>query len=166
VTPSDREKWLKAVFEELSKRLGREPGWCYSPADYHLAEGWCSKGLPLPAVLQGIRETGGAPRSLQACKGAVEANVALRYFENFCHSNGLASKSYLSFGTDPIDGFVDLCARVRQDFPNCIFFTSKLIFEHDNFFIRLLHNQAALVLQQRLHLADMQMVILPLKVEV
>ena len=96
----------------------------------------------------------------------VEANVALRYFENFCHSNGLASKSYLSFGTDPIDGFVDLCARVRQDFPNCIFFTSKLIFEHDNFFIRLLHNQAALVLQQRLHLADMQMVILPLKVEV
>ena len=76
MTPSDREKWLKAVFEELSKRLGREPGWCYSPADYHLAEGWCSKGLPLPAVLQGIRETGGAPRSLQACKGAVEANVA------------------------------------------------------------------------------------------
>ena len=55
---------------------------------------------------------------------------------------------------------------MRQDFPNCIFFTSKLIFEHDNFLIRLLHNQAARVLQQRLHLSDMQMVILPLKVEV
>jgi amino acid transporter len=106
----------------------------------------------------------GGAQDMEAMK--VEANVALKYFENFCHSNGLASKSYLSFGTDAIDGFVDLCERVRQDFPNSIFFTSKLIFEHDNFLIRLLHNQAALVLQQRLHMADMQMVILPLKVEV
>jgi amino acid transporter len=96
----------------------------------------------------------------------IEASVALKYFENFCHSNGLASKSYLAFGTDPIDGFVELCGRVRQDFPNSIFFASKLIFERDNFLIRLLHNQAALVLQQRLHLDNMQMVILPLKVEV
>ena len=106
----------------------------------------------------------GGAEDMEAMK--VEANVALKYFENFCHSNGLASKSYLSFGTDPIDGFVELCARVREDFPNSIFFTSKLIFERDNFLIRMLHNQAALVLQQRLHMADMQMVILPLKVEV
>jgi amino acid transporter len=105
----------------------------------------------------------GGAQDMEAMK--VEANVALHYFENFCHSNGLASKSYLAFGTDPIDGFVDLCERVRQDFPNCIYFTSKLVFERDNFFFRLLHNQAALVLQQRLHLAGMQMVILPMKVE-
>jgi len=104
----------------------------------------------------------GGAEDLEAKK--VEANVALKFFEVFCHSNGLAAKSYLAFGTDPIDGFVDLCARVREDFPNSIFFTSKLIFEHDNFLIRLLHNQAALVLQQRLHLAGMQLVILPMKV--
>jgi amino acid transporter len=95
----------------------------------------------------------------------LEANVALHFFENFCRSNGLASKSYLAFATDPIDGFVELCGRVRQDFPNCIYFTSKLVFEHDSFFFRILHNQAALVLQQRLHLAGMQMVILPMRVE-
>jgi len=95
----------------------------------------------------------------------LEANVALHFFENFCRSNGLASKSYLAFATDPIDGFVELCGRVRQDFPNCIYFTSKLVFERDSFFFRLLHNQAALVLQQRLHLAGMQMVILPMRVE-
>jgi amino acid transporter len=106
----------------------------------------------------------GGAEDMEAMK--VEANVALNYFVNFCRSNGLASKSYLAFGTDPIDGFVELCERVRQDFPHSIFFTSKLIFEHDNFLIRLLHNQAALVLQQRLHMAGMQMVILPMKVEV
>jgi hypothetical protein len=96
----------------------------------------------------------------------VQANVALKYFENFCHSHGLAAKSYLAFGTDPIEGFVELCERVRQDFPQSIFFTSKLVFERDNFLMRLLHNQAALVLQSRLHLAGMQMVILPMKVEI
>jgi amino acid transporter len=106
----------------------------------------------------------GGPEEMEAMK--VQANVALKYFENFCHSNGLAAKSYLAFGTDPIDGFVELCERVRQDFPHSIFFTSKLVFERDNFFMRLLHNQAALVLQSRLHLAGMQMVILPMKVEV
>ena len=68
-------------------------------------------------------------------------------------------------GTDPIDGFVELASRVREDFPNSIYFTSQLVFERDNFLIRLLHNQAALVLPQRLHLAGMQMVILPMKVE-
>ncbi|MGH8705511.1 MAG: amino acid transporter, partial [Burkholderiales bacterium] len=74
--------------------------------------------------------------------------------------------SYLAFATDPIEGFVELCDKVRGEFPDCIFFTSKLIFEHDNWFVRLLHNQAALVLQQQLHLAGMQMVILPMKVVV
>jgi amino acid transporter len=105
----------------------------------------------------------GGAQDMEAMK--VEANVALKYFENFCHSNGLASKTYLAFGTDPIDGFVALCERVRDDFPNAIFFTSKLIFERDNFLARLLHNQAALVLQQRLHMGGMQLVILPMKVE-
>jgi hypothetical protein len=38
---------------------------------------------------------------------------------------------------------------VREDFPNSIYFTSQLVFERDNCLIRLLHNQAALVMQQR-----------------
>src|SRR5688572_20450412 len=105
----------------------------------------------------------GGAQDMEALK--VEANVALRYFENFCRSNGLAAKSYLSFGTDPIDGFVELAAQVREEFANSIYFTSQLVFERDNAFFRLLHNQGALVLQQRLHLAGMQMVILPMKVD-
>ena len=105
----------------------------------------------------------GGAEAMQAM--TLEANVALKFFVNFCHSNGLAAKSTLSFGTDPIEGFVELCARVQEEFPQAIFFTSKLIFRQDNWFVRQLHNQAALVLQQRLHLAGMQMVILPMQVE-
>lgn len=92
-----------------------------------------------------------------------EATVSLNYFVNFCHSKGLAAKSYLAFGTDPIDELTRLAELVNREFPNTIFFTSKLIFEHDNWFTQLLHNQAPLVLQQRLHLRGMQMVILPMK---
>jgi hypothetical protein len=93
----------------------------------------------------------------------VEANAALSYFVNYCNSKGWAAKSFLSFGTDPIDEATKLAERVHEEFPNVIFFTSKLIFENDNLFVRLLHNQAPLVLQRRFHLLGMQMVILPMK---
>lgn len=106
----------------------------------------------------------GGKEDMEAMK--VEANVALRFFANFCRSNGLAAESHLSFCTDPVEGFVELSEMVRERFPNSIFFTSKLVFKRDNWATRLLHNQAALVLQQRLHTAGMQMVILPLQVEV
>ena len=94
----------------------------------------------------------------------MEANVALTYFVNFCHSKGWASKSYLSFGTDPIDEVTQLAEQVHEKFPNCIFFASKLIFEQENWLIRLLHNQAPLAIQRRLHLHGLQMVILPMKI--
>ena len=106
----------------------------------------------------------GGREDLEAMK--VEANAALSYFVNFCHSKGWAAKSYLAFGTDYIDEFTRLAERIQADFPNSIFFTSKLIFAHDNLFTRLLHNQAALALQRRFHLRGMQMVILPMKLSV
>ncbi|MBI4293513.1 MAG: amino acid permease [Betaproteobacteria bacterium] len=103
----------------------------------------------------------GGREQLAAMK--TEANAALSYFVNFCNSKGWAAKSFLSFGTDSIDEATRLAERVQADYPGAIFFTSKLIFERENLFIRLLHNQAPNVLQRRFHLRGMQMVILPLK---
>ena len=106
----------------------------------------------------------GGREDLEAMK--VEANASLSYFVNFCNSKGWAAKSYLAFGTDPIDEFTQLAERVQADFPNASFFTSKLIFDRDNWLTRLLHNQAAMVLQRRFHLRGMQMIILPMKLSV
>jgi amino acid transporter len=106
----------------------------------------------------------GGREQLESMK--VEANASLRYFVNFCNSKGWAAKGVLSFGTDSIDEFTRLAERVLAEFPNAIFFTSKLIFDHDNWFTGLLHNQAAMVLQRRFHLRGMQMVILPMKLSV
>jgi hypothetical protein len=103
----------------------------------------------------------GGREDLAAMK--VDANASLAYFVNFCNSKGWAAKSYLSFGTDPIDEFTRLAERVLTEFPNAVFFTSKLIFERESWMTRLLHNQAAMALQRRFHLRGMQMVILPMK---
>lgn len=93
-----------------------------------------------------------------------EANATLKFFVDFCHSHGMASAAYLGFGTDVVNEVTRLCGDVSKEYPNAIFFTSKLIFEQDNWFTRLLHNQAALAIQRRLHLDGLQMVILPMKV--
>ncbi|MFM9434068.1 amino acid transporter [Janthinobacterium sp. CG_23.3] len=93
-----------------------------------------------------------------------EAAKTLEFFVDFCHSHGMASASYIGFGTDAVDEVTRLCEDISEDFPNAIFFTSKLIFATDNWFTRLLHNQAALAVQRRLHLEGLQMVILPMKV--
>ncbi|MES2534398.1 MAG: APC family permease [Pseudomonadota bacterium] len=94
----------------------------------------------------------------------VEANATLKFFVDFCHSHNMASTSFLGFGTDVVNEVTRLCEDISKEYPNAIFFTSKLIFEQDNWFTRLLHNQAALAIQRRLHFDGLQMVILPMKV--
>jgi hypothetical protein len=92
-----------------------------------------------------------------------QATQALDYFVNYCHGNGLAAKSYLAFGTDPIEELTKLADGIHGEYPDSIFFTSKLILEHDNWYIRQLHSEAALTMLRQLHLRDMPMVVLPMR---
>jgi len=93
-----------------------------------------------------------------------QAAASLDYLVRFSQANGIAAKSYAAYGTDPVIEVVHLAEKIRSEFPNAIFFTSKLIFEKENWATRILHNQAALALQRRLHLEGMQMVILGMKI--
>jgi hypothetical protein len=93
-----------------------------------------------------------------------DAEETLEFFVDFCQSHGMAASSYIGFGTDAVDEITSMCEEINSEFPNSIFFTSKLIFSTDNWMTRLLHNQAALAVQRRLHLEGLQMVILPMKV--
>lgn len=97
-------------------------------------------------------------------KMRAQATASLNYFVDFCHSHGMASTAYLGFGTDAVVEITRLCNEISKEYPNSIFFTSKLVFRNDNWFTRLLHNQAALAIQRRLHFDGLQMVILPMKV--
>jgi amino acid transporter len=94
-----------------------------------------------------------------------EVHSACDYYVNFSHRNGFAAKSYEAYGTDRVEELTKLALKVREEFPNCVFFASKLIFVHDNWLTRILHNQTALTMQRVLHLQGMFMVILPMKVD-
>mgnify|MGYP001582019753 CR=1 FL=1 len=59
---------------------------------------------------------------------------------------------------------VQLALKVSKKYSNCIFFSSKLIFEHDNFITRILHNETPVTLQRHLHLQGKELVILPMKI--
>jgi len=104
----------------------------------------------------------GGEDALEAMK--VNAIVSLNFFVNFCHSHGMAAKSYLAYGTDAVEELCKLSAQVHEEFPNAIFFTSKLIFQRENWFTWMLHNQAVTTIQRRLHFDGLQMVILPMKI--
>ena len=57
----------------------------------------------------------------------------------------------------------EACREARADFPNVVFFASKLVFENETWLTRLLHNQIVYAMQRRLQLEGMQMVILPMQ---
>ncbi|NDU86031.1 MAG: amino acid permease [Ferrovum sp.] len=105
----------------------------------------------------------GGEGSMEGLKESVHS--ACDYYVNFCHQNGIAAKAYEAFGTDRVAELTKLAEQVHDAFPNCIFFASKLIFVHDNWLTRILHNQTALQMQRILHLQGMTMVILPMKVD-
>lgn len=65
---------------------------------------------------------------------------------------------------DTIETLVELCNRVHQDYPNSIFFSSKLVFKNESIFTQILHNETALRIQRRLALENKQTVVMPIRV--
>lgn len=94
-----------------------------------------------------------------------EVKERLDYFVRYCHQHDQPATSFASYGTDPVLMLSKLAEKVNVEFPNTIFFASKLIFASDNWLLRLLHNEAAFAIQRKLHLKGIQLVILPIKIE-
>lgn len=93
-----------------------------------------------------------------------EVNDHLEYFVNYCHQYGLAAEAYAVYGTDTVEELTKSAVKISKKYSNCIFFSSKLIFEHDNLITRFLHNETALTVQRNLHLSGKELVILPMKI--
>lgn len=92
-----------------------------------------------------------------------EVDSRLNYFVRVCHQRGIAAEAYSAFGTDVATQLTELAEKISQKFPNSIFFATKLTFDNDNWITRWLHNETAFTLQRRLHLRNMQLVILPMR---
>ena len=92
-----------------------------------------------------------------------ETVTSLKYFENYAKSQGLAAKTYSSFGTNMVEQLIDLTHQVERDFPNAMFFSSILSLETENWFSRLLGDRLPFMVQRNLHQRGQQMLILPVK---
>ena len=106
-------------------------------------------------------EVYGGSQELESMR--VNAVTSLKYFERFCNSYGLAADSRLAFGTDAIDTLETLMTEVAQDYPDAIFFMSKMVFARETLWTRLLHNHAIEALQRRAYLSNFQMMVLPMR---
>lgn len=93
-----------------------------------------------------------------------EVGDTLAYFVDYCQQYRIAAESYSAFGTDTVEELSRLAEEVSQKYPNCIFFASKLVFEHDNWITRMLHNETPTTLQRHLHLQGKELMILPMKI--
>lgn len=93
-----------------------------------------------------------------------EVSETLKYFVDYCQQYGMAAESYSAFGTDTVEKLTQLAEEIGEKYPNCIFFASKLIFEHDNWITRILHNETPTTLQRYLHLQGKELMILPMKI--
>ena len=85
-----------------------------------------------------------------------EVQEELSYFVNYCHRRGIAA--------DAVAELLAIADRIIAEYSDCVFLTSKLLFENDTMLKRLLHNQTPLTIQRELHLRGVTMVILPMKV--
>ncbi|MFN7095902.1 MAG: amino acid transporter, partial [Burkholderiales bacterium] len=90
-------------------------------------------------------------------------NIIERY-RFFCTEHDLPSEGLFSYGVDETSELIKLAEYVQQDYPDCVFFASKLVFVDENWWSRLLHNNTVSILQRQLHLQGKQMVILPMKI--
>jgi len=89
----------------------------------------------------------------------------LRKYVSAAHSLGLAAVYRMEIGTDVVDEAAALCEKVAIEFPRTTFFAGKVIFKHENWFERLLHNQTAFAIQRRLHWNGRVMVVLPVRLD-
>ncbi len=88
----------------------------------------------------------------------------LEKYEAFAHSLGFRADYRYGIGTEAVEQAVQLCEKVREEFPRSIFYLGQLVFENDRFYHRLLHNETAFAIQRRLQFAGLQAIVLPIRV--
>ncbi|HVE83627.1 MAG TPA: APC family permease [Myxococcales bacterium] len=77
---------------------------------------------------------------------------------------GLPAEYRMAVGTDAIDEAQSLCRGLVKQFPRCVFFAGKLVFERERWFQRVLHNETAYQLQRRLQFAGLDAMVLPVRI--
>lgn len=90
-------------------------------------------------------------------------NQMLDYFVQYCREYHMVAEAYSAFGTDPVTELKRLADIVCKKYPRGIFFSSRLVFSHENMVTWFLHNHTPQILQDYLHFQGRELMILPMK---
>ncbi|MBS1121215.1 MAG: amino acid transporter-like protein [Deltaproteobacteria bacterium] len=101
-------------------------------------------------------------QEVDALKHKTELDLA-RYAEFARTRMGWAADIDYTLGTEAVAELERLCREVSLRFPRSVFFAGKLIFRHDSWWQRLLHNETAHAVQRRLEFDGLTMVVLPIR---
>lgn len=99
---------------------------------------------------------------VEALKESTEEG--LRRYVEFARRLGFQAESRYSIGTEAVEKVLELSHDVRKEFPRSVFFLGALVFEKDNLYHRILHNETALAIQRRLQFEGLEAVTLPIRV--
>ena len=87
----------------------------------------------------------------------------LQQYMHLASGLGIPADYRFAIGTEAVESCEALCLAVAQEFPRGTFFAGKLIFQREQWYQKLLHNETALAVQKRLQWAGKTMVTLPVR---
>ena len=89
---------------------------------------------------------------------------SLERYVSLARSLGFASEHRMGIATDVLAESEKICRQIAKDYPRTICFSNKLVFEDEQWFQRILHNETAHQLQRRLQFAGLHNMILPVRI--
>jgi hypothetical protein len=99
---------------------------------------------------------------IEALENSVKAGLE-KYVE-LARRLGFAADYRMETATDVVEGAIDLCHNLAEEYPRATVFTGQLTFRLEKFYHRMLHNETAFAIQRRLQWSGLTTVILPIRV--
>ena len=99
---------------------------------------------------------------------ALEKSVhySLLKYVDLARRLGFAADYRMAVATDVVEGAINLCTEIAEEFPRSTVFTGQLTFRLEKFYHKMLHNETAFAIQRRLQWDGVTTVILPIRVRI
>jgi hypothetical protein len=101
---------------------------------------------------------------IEALKASIRED--LEKYVKVTRRHGFPADYRMEVATDVVEAATSLCGAVVREFPRSMVFTGKLIFHHETFVDRILHNQTSFAIQRRLQWEGVPTMILPVRVNI
>ncbi len=102
-------------------------------------------------------------QEVEALKESVRQG--LEKYVKITRKHGLPADYRMDVATDVVGAATQVCESIVREFPRATVFTGKLVFRHEGFFNKFLHNETAFAIQRRLQWDGITTVILPIRVD-